>query len=139
MLDGVTQGSSMQVRQPVDERGAENGENEVRLFQMSGCGRDDRRGHDGAGDDAFAVDHSQRVALTLQFRFTMATFGRHFLAKSTQALKLRQGVLRGSGLKEFSLSSPVGQRPLSDFGEALLQLGSSSRARATLPKHEWQT
>ena len=125
VLDGITQGSSMEVRQPVDERGSENGKNELRFFQMPGRGCDDRRGHDRAGDDAFAVDQSQRVALRLHSASARWLFGGHFLAKSTQA-PMRQGILRGSALEGGFPVKPVGQRPLSDFCEALLQLGTGS-------------
>jgi hypothetical protein len=53
MLDGVTDGPSMEVRQPVNESGTQYGENEPRLFErylavgvpkgaMSRFGRDSR-------------------------------------------------------------------------------------------------
>ena len=111
VLDSITQGSSMQMRQPVNERGAENGENKPRLFQMPDCCCDDCRGHHGAGDDAFAVDHSQRVALTLYIRCTMATFGLHFLAKSTQAPIPRQGIVLCPPSGDVSRSSQSANGP----------------------------
>ena len=65
VFDGVTQGPSVEVRQPVNERGSENGENDPRLFQMPGCRGDDCGGHHGARDHTLAVDHPQWVAVRL--------------------------------------------------------------------------
>ena len=96
---------------------------------MPGRGRDDRSGHDRAGDDTFAIDQPQRVALRLEIRFRIATFGGHFLAKSTQPPMPRQGMRSLFALRAGFPVKPVRQRPVSDFGETLLQLGAGSNQR----------
>jgi hypothetical protein len=65
VLNGITEGMSMQVRQPVNEGGSENGKDEPRLFKMTRSGSDGSSGDDRAGDYALAVDHSQWVAFNL--------------------------------------------------------------------------
>ena len=59
VFDGIAQCPSMEVCQPIDECGSQDGENEPGFFQMPYrcCYRS--RGDDRARDDAFAVDHSR--------------------------------------------------------------------------------
>jgi hypothetical protein len=72
----------MEMRKPVNEGGYENGENDMRLFQMSSRGRDDSSGYDRARDHALAVDHPKWVALTLHVRRRVAAFLTRHLAVS---------------------------------------------------------
>ena len=92
---------------------------------MPGRGSDDRRRHDRAGDDTFAVDQPQRVALTLQIRggWLLVVV---MVAKSTSGSDPASRHSALFALRGCFPVKPVGQRPLSDFGEALLQLGTGS-------------
>src|SRR5512132_1615957 len=70
VLNCITQGASMQVRQPVNQGCSKDGENEPRLVKMSHRRSYGSSGHDSACNHALAVDHSQRVAFTLQMPCT---------------------------------------------------------------------
>src|SRR3954462_11988050 len=77
VLDGVAEGPSMQVGQPIDECGPEDRQNEPGLFKMPRRRGDSSSGHDGASNHAFAVDHSERVAFSLHMPHTLALIHGH--------------------------------------------------------------
>ena len=86
VFDGVTQSPRMEVCQLVDERGRQNGNNEMRLFQMPGCSCYDSSGHHSSGDDPFAVDHPEWVAFPLHMGGRVAAFlARHLPVSQFQA------------------------------------------------------
>ena len=80
VFDGVTQGPGVEVCQPVNERGSENGENDPCLSQMPGRRGDDCGGHHGACDHTLAVDHPKWVAVRCHLGRCAAAFIRGHLA-----------------------------------------------------------
>jgi hypothetical protein len=82
VFDGVTQRPSMEVRQPVNEGGSENRDDEPRLLQVTDRCCDDGSGHDSARDHAFAVDHPERVAFGCPLGRSTAAFVRSHVPAS---------------------------------------------------------
>src|SRR6186713_1804464 len=77
VLNGITQGTSMQVRQPVNQGGSENRKDEPRLVKMPRSPSDGSSGHDRAGDHTLAVDHPQWVAFNLHMPSTAVLIHGH--------------------------------------------------------------
>jgi len=90
VFDGIPQSPSMEVCQPIDECRAKNGENEPRIFQMPYRCCDDSGGHDGARDHAFAVDHPERIAVSLDASCTAAFIRGHLAASQSNGPGTRQ-------------------------------------------------
>ena len=90
VFDGIAQSPSMEVCQPIDECASQNGENEPRIFQMPYRCSDDSRGHDSARDYAFAVDHPERITVSLDASCTAAFIRGHLAASQSKGPGMSQ-------------------------------------------------